>query len=81
MYTYFSIDNERLSVYNTHVKSAEIIKILKQDGWICHNIRGSHYQFKHPKKSGKVTVPHPKSDLPVGTVKNIFKQAEIKGRI
>ena len=80
MYPYFSIDNEWLSVYNTHVKSAEIIKILKQDGWICHNIRGSHYQFKHLKKSGKVTVPHP-SDLPVGTVKNIFKQAEIKWRI
>ncbi len=81
MYSYFSIDNEWLSVYNTHVKSAEIIKILKQDGWVCHNIRGSHYQFKHPKKPGKVTVPHPKSDLPVGTVRNIFKQAEIKWRI
>jgi len=55
----------------------EIIKILKQDGWTCHNIRGSHYQFKHPKKPGKMTALHSKSDLPIGTVLNIFKQAGI----
>lgn len=60
------------------MKSAEIIKILKKDGWFVFNIRGSHHQFKHSSKSGKVTVPHPKSDLPVGTVKSIFKQAGIK---
>ena len=65
-------------MYNTHVKSLEIIKRLKKDGWVLHNVRGSHYQFKHPVKTGKVTVPHSKSDLPLGTVKNIFKQASIK---
>jgi predicted RNA binding protein YcfA (HicA-like mRNA interferase family) len=60
------------------MKSAEIMKILKVDGWFVCNTRGSHHQFKHPSKSGKVTVPHPKADLPVGTVKNIFKQAGIE---
>jgi len=62
------------------VKSSEIIKILKNDGWILHNIRGSHYQFKHSIKLGKVTIPHPKSDLPIGTVKSIFKQAQLNWR-
>ena len=52
------------------MKSRDIIKILKDDGWYIHNIRGSHHQFKHDSKPGKVTVPHPKSDLPIGTVKN-----------
>jgi predicted RNA binding protein YcfA (HicA-like mRNA interferase family) len=57
------------------VKSAEIIKLLRADGWFIFNIRGSHHQFKHPSKLGKVTVPHPKADLPIGTVKSIFQQA------
>jgi predicted RNA binding protein YcfA (HicA-like mRNA interferase family) len=60
------------------MKSADIIKILKQDGWQqCHQ-KGSHCQYKHPIKSGRVTVPHPKKDLPIKTVQSIFKQAEIK---
>ncbi|MGE0109227.1 MAG: type II toxin-antitoxin system HicA family toxin [Bdellovibrionales bacterium] len=40
--------------------------------------RGSHHQFKHPMKVGRVTVPHPKKDLPQKTVKSILKQAGIK---
>jgi predicted RNA binding protein YcfA (HicA-like mRNA interferase family) len=59
------------------VRSSEIIRLLKQDGWHVHNVRGSHHQFKHPTKPGKITVPHPKTDLPIGTAKAIFKQAEI----
>jgi len=62
-------------VYNTHVKSVAVMKILKDDGWYVFNIRGSHHQFKHPAKPGNVTLPHPKSDLPKGTVKGILKQA------
>lgn len=57
------------------MKSSEVIKKLKNDGWFVHNIRGSHYQFKHETKRGKVTVPHPKSDIPTGTLKSIYKQA------
>jgi len=63
------------------MKSAEIMKILKKDGWYVFNIRGSHHQFKHPSKIGKVTVPHPKADLPIGTVKSIYKQAGMKMEI
>ncbi len=40
--------------------------------------RGSHCQFKHPLKKGRVTIPHPKKDLPIKTVMSIFKQAQIE---
>jgi predicted RNA binding protein YcfA (HicA-like mRNA interferase family) len=60
------------------MRSADVIKLLKQDGWFVFNIRGSHHQFKHPSKKGKITVPHPKADLPKGTLNNILKQAKIE---
>jgi len=60
------------------LKSSEIIKLLKKDGWSLFNIRGSHQQFKHHIKKGKVTIPHPKTDLPKGTVNSILKQAGLK---
>ncbi|SFP12022.1 type II toxin-antitoxin system HicA family toxin [Salibacterium halotolerans] len=55
--------------------SKEILKILEEDGWYITNIKGSHHQLKHHTKPGKVTLPHPKKQLPTGTVKSIFKQA------
>ncbi|WIF94094.1 type II toxin-antitoxin system HicA family toxin [Caminicella sporogenes] len=58
--------------------SREIIKILEKDGWYLKRTKGDHYQFKHQTKKGSVTVPHPKKDLPVKTVKSIFKQAGIE---
>lgn len=58
--------------------SSKVIKRLLDDGWYEVAVRGSHHQFKHPEKSGRVTVPHPKKDLPLGTVNNIFKQAGLK---
>ncbi|MBD9492192.1 type II toxin-antitoxin system HicA family toxin [Ensifer sp. ENS11] len=42
--------------------------------------KGSHVQFKHPEKPGRVTVPHPKRDIPIGTLKSIEKQAGLKLR-
>lgn len=57
------------------MNSAMLIKELKADGWALVQVVGSHHQFKHPTKAGKVTVPHPKKDLPIGTVKSIKKQA------
>ena len=60
------------------MKRAEVIALLQADGWFVHNIRGSHHQFKHPSKSGKVTVPHLKADLPIGTARRIFKQAGLE---
>jgi predicted RNA binding protein YcfA (HicA-like mRNA interferase family) len=58
--------------------SRELIKVLKKDGWHEVNQVGSHRQFKHPKKKGRVTVPHPKRDIPKGTLKSIEKQAGIQ---
>ena len=43
--------------------------------WYLARSKGSHCQYKHPTKPGLVTVPHPKKDLPVCTVKSIFRQA------
>ncbi|WP_374685546.1 type II toxin-antitoxin system HicA family toxin [Promineifilum sp.] len=57
------------------MNSREIIARLKRDGWEVVHIKGSHYHFKHPSKPGRVTVPHPKRDLPVGTLRSIFRQA------
>ncbi|WP_245764355.1 type II toxin-antitoxin system HicA family toxin [Salegentibacter sp. UBA1130] len=51
---------------------------MKKDGWYLVRTKGSHHHFKHPKKRGIVTIPHPKKDLPKGTVNSILKQAGIK---
>ena len=58
--------------------SAAIIKRLKADGWYLAHTVGSHHQFKHPARPGKVTVPHPKKDLPLPTQRSILKQAGLK---
>jgi predicted RNA binding protein YcfA (HicA-like mRNA interferase family) len=55
--------------------SRKIIKLLETDGWTFIGTTGSHHHFKHNTKPGKVTVPHPKKDLPKGTVRSILKQA------
>ena len=57
--------------------SRQIIRIIEADGWYEISCVGSHHQFKHPTKPGRVTIPHPKKTLPLGTVKNIFRQAGI----
>lgn len=57
------------------MNSTDIIKKIKADGWYLVHTVGSHHQFKHPTKPGKVTVPHPKKDLPLPTVRSILKQA------
>ena len=58
--------------------SRRIIKILKQNGWYEIDKVGSHSQFRHPNKKGRVTVPHPKKDIPIGTLKSIERQSGIK---
>jgi predicted RNA binding protein YcfA (HicA-like mRNA interferase family) len=62
------------------VRSRDVIKELKNDGWYEVNQAGSHKQFKHPTKKGRVTVPHPNRNIPIGTLKNIEKQAGIRLR-
>lgn len=48
---------------------------IKADGWELIRVNGSHHHFVHPSKKGLVTIPHPKKDLPIKTVKSIRKQA------
>jgi predicted RNA binding protein YcfA (HicA-like mRNA interferase family) len=60
------------------MKSTDIITTLKKDGWKEVAQKGSHTQFKHPTKKGRVTVPHPKKDIPIGTLRSIEKQASLK---
>jgi len=57
------------------MNSKDIIKRLKAEGWVLHHVKGDHHQFKHPERATKVTVPHPKKDLPIGTVRSIYRQA------
>jgi predicted RNA binding protein YcfA (HicA-like mRNA interferase family) len=57
------------------MSSREIIRRLLDDGRLLTRTKGSHHQYKHATKPGLVTVPHPKRDLPTGTVRAIFKQA------
>lgn len=57
------------------MQSADVIRMLEEDDWSLVRTKGSHHHFKHPTKKGLVTVPHPKKDLPVGTVKSILKSA------
>ena len=52
--------------------------MLEEDGWYKADQSGSHIQLRHPSKKGRVTVPHPKKDIPIGTVKSIERQSGIK---
>ena len=61
------------------MKVNEILIMLKKDGWYLVSTRGSHRQFKHLTKSGRVTVPgKPNDDLARGTLNSILKQAKLK---
>ena len=57
------------------MKSGDVIRALQADGWFEVAQKGSHKQFKHPTKPGRVTVPHPKRDLTVGTLISVEKQS------
>ena len=61
-------------------KVREIIKRIEADGWREVTVKGSHRQFKHPTKAGRVTIAgHPSDDLAPGTFNSILKQAGLKG--
>jgi predicted RNA binding protein YcfA (HicA-like mRNA interferase family) len=61
------------------MKVSEILRLLLEDGWYLAASRGSHRQFKHPTKAGRVTVPgKPSDDLAPGTLSSILKQAGLK---
>jgi predicted RNA binding protein YcfA (HicA-like mRNA interferase family) len=57
----------------------EVVRIIEDDGWVMVARKGSHRQFKHPTKPGRVTIAgHPKDDLAAGTLNSILRQAGLK---
>jgi predicted RNA binding protein YcfA (HicA-like mRNA interferase family) len=61
------------------MKYRDLVKIIEQDGWYWKRTVGSHQQYKHPSKPGRVTVAgHPGKDVPEGTRKSILKQAGLE---
>jgi predicted RNA binding protein YcfA (HicA-like mRNA interferase family) len=57
----------------------EIIRMIEADGWQWIATRGSHRQYRHPTKPGRVTVAgHPREDVAQGTQNSILKQAGLK---
>jgi len=61
------------------VKVREIVRILEENGWVLVATRGSHRQYKHEARPGRVTVAgKPSDDLAPGTLNSIRKQAGLK---
>ena len=61
------------------MKVSDVVRLLIDDGWFLVCTRGSHRQFKHARKRGRVTVPGKESDdLAPGTLNSILKQAGLK---
>jgi predicted RNA binding protein YcfA (HicA-like mRNA interferase family) len=61
------------------MKVREVLRMLNDEGWFLVATRGSHRQFKHPTKPGRVTVlGKPNDDLAAGTLNSILKQAGLK---
>lgn len=61
------------------MKVSEILRMLAEDGWTLVATRGSHRQFRHDSKPGRVTVPgKPSDDLAPGTLNSILKQSGLK---
>jgi predicted RNA binding protein YcfA (HicA-like mRNA interferase family) len=58
------------------MKVSEILRLLANDGWYLAATKGSHRQFKHRAKPGRVTVAgKPSDDLAPGTLSSILKQS------
>ena len=61
------------------MKIREVIKLIEEDGWFLAATRGSHRQFKHARKTGRVTIAgHPGDDLAPGTLNSVLKQAGLR---
>jgi len=60
------------------MKVREVIRLIEEDGWYLVTIKGSHRQFRHPVKRGRVTIAgHPNDDLAPGTLGSVLKQAQL----
>jgi predicted RNA binding protein YcfA (HicA-like mRNA interferase family) len=64
-----------------NVKFRDVIRLIEQDGWRLVRTTGSHHQYRHPAKTGTVTIAgKPNLDVPPGTLNSILKQAGLKGQ-
>ena len=62
------------------MKVRDVVKMIEEDGWYLVRSRGSHHQYKHLIKPGRVTIAgHPNHDLAPGTLDSVLKQAQLKG--
>jgi predicted RNA binding protein YcfA (HicA-like mRNA interferase family) len=60
------------------MKVREVLRTIEDDGWRFHSQRGSHRQFVHPYKKGRVTIAgKPSDDMHPKTLSDVFKQAQI----
>jgi len=71
------LTNSAYYAYNLSMKFLEIEKVIKKDGWKLKAVKGSHYQYIHASKRGKVTIPYHTGDIAPVIIKSILKQAEI----
>ena len=63
------------------MKVREVIKMIEEDGWYLVTMKGSHRQYRHPTKPGRVTIAgHLRHDLAPGTLNSILKQAQLEKR-
>jgi predicted RNA binding protein YcfA (HicA-like mRNA interferase family) len=61
------------------MKVRDVLRMLRDDGWVGVATKGSHLQLRHSSKPGRVTVAgHPSDDLAPGTLKSILVQAGLK---
>ena len=61
------------------MKVRDVIKLIEADDWYLAVTKGSHRQYKHPAKPGRVTIAgHPSDELAPGTLNSILKQAQLK---
>lgn len=58
--------------------SAELIRRMKEAGWVLRGSKGSHHVYTHPQRGGHISVSHPKKDLGVGLAHKLLKQAGLK---
>lgn len=76
-HTHKFVDARKSVCMITHMQSRVVISKIEAAGWVQVRSRGSHRQFKHPTLPGLVTVPHPKKDLPTGTLRSIERQSGV----
>jgi len=61
------------------MKVREVIKMIEADGWVLVATKGSHRQYKHPRKPGRVTIAgNLNHDLAIGTLSSVLKQSQLK---